>query len=373
MNYNSLEAATIKTLKYANELICNTGEMYRKSFMKVVNAYNNAVQAVEISEGVIQHINRTKDVPINSISSKGSTPRKRYEVESPSKSTDTKDEILFKILDKLDELSVCVDRKTVDKSEPCVESHTEGDTVSVNEDVHTKREDADSKDDNHGPGPHVENSISARQALAMYVDGIDALSAPGSICNSYKETEECAEILKFWVHQRFNQEYAPARGYNLKFMGNWIRAIILAYGDAARHGKSDKFIEKFRKWCEKLNRDNPYVLPKFVYKYLNTDDRSLLSRKASAITQIFSLCGKFLKLVFIRGDYKYGDIDVNSQFGRHNTDMRNCDGTFDKDYVDEMAGRRFGNFKQLFPIDRYFDSNKLPIMKERVNGLQVCC
>lgn len=373
MNYNSLEAATIKTLKYANELSCNTGEMYRKSFMKVVNAYNNAVQAVEILEGVIQHINRTKDVPINSISSKGSTPRKRYEVESPSKSTDTKDEILFKILDKLDELSACVDRKPVDKSEPCVKSHTEGDTVSVNEDVHTKREDADSKDDNHGPGPHVENSISARQALAMYVDGIDALSAPGSICNSYKETEECAEILKFWVHQRFNQEYAPARGYNLKFMGNWIRAIILAYGDAARHGKSDKFIEKFRKWCEKLNRDNPYVLPKFVYKYLNTDDRSLLSMKASAITQIFSLCGKFLKLVFICGDYNYGDIDVNSQFGRHNTDMRNGDGTFDKDYVDEMAGRRFGNFKQLFPIDRYFDSNKLPIMRERVHGLQVCC
>lgn len=103
----------------------------------------------------------------------------------------------------------------------------------------------------------------------------------------YPIVNDCSKMLWKWYNARFFSP-SPLFHYNIRRFPEWVRGIVIAYGNSVKENKSAEFTAKFYSWLDSVSagQENKYAVPYDIYQVTQSVNASQVSIEAIMIWEV---------------------------------------------------------------------------------------
>ena len=282
MNYGGMETASVRVLKYAEDLKQVEGTMYQSTKDRVENSLDNLKKSVEIMEKFLEE---HKDD--NTRGGSGRSRRSMIDYDEMDKRYVTKEEF-NELRDRVEGLDKKVDDvldklgQLLDKSATVVSDAVDTVKCAVIPDPYDPKNatDASTKPylnlpENATKSDKKKKDKSIRKLMRQNHELLSKFPEEVRQNCDYHELIRCAELVSYWFDHRFEPDCYPKYGFNADLIFKYAEQVIGAYAYYWVQGEHQlkKFVEEFRTWCDDLSEsNNTYMYPFSVGKIYYTQE-----------------------------------------------------------------------------------------------------
>lgn len=132
------------------------------------------------------------------------------------------------------------------------------------------------------PSVAPKSELSAAVRKRVFSDYKIALSGCAAMPSPYPCVIELADMLWTWFRARFVNSSNANSGfqYNIRRWPEWIRDIVIVYGNAVETQTASTFVADFRTWCNSLafsEAKSKYAVPYSIYEFNKHPNRETLT------------------------------------------------------------------------------------------------